>query len=258
MHKSKSQERLGQKTYNNNGTLMKIIEYNNIMNIIVEFQDKHKTKVVARYEQFLNGKIANPYDKTVHKIGYLGIGKYNQKDHYEIYKVWNGLIQRCYDPYFLDKHPTYRDCMVCEEWHNFQNFAKWYEENYYKCNNETMELDKDILIKGNKIYSPETCIFVPNRINLLFCKRQNDRGKYPIGVTEYYDKRRNYKKLMVQINTVDKRERKYFSLDKPFQTFTYYKEYKENYIKQIANEYKNLIPIELYNALYSYKVEIND
>ena len=120
-------------------------------------------------------------------------------------------------------------------------------------------MDKDILNKGNKVYSEDNCVFVPARINSLFLKNDVDRGKYPIGITEWNDIKNNKEpKLMVQINILNKRKRKYFPLSKPFQAFTYYKNFKENYIKQVADEYRDLIPKKLYDAMYEYKVEIND
>ena len=201
----------------------------------------------------------NPYDKTIFEIGYLGEGKYNRKIHFEIYKVWRCMLQRCYAPYYLDKHPTYRDCMVCEEWLNFQNFAKWYEENYYKVKEEKMSLDKDILYKGNKLYSPSTCVFVPQRINNLFTKGNAIRGEYPIGVS--YEKSCNKLTVCCNIYKNGKNKTEHlgrYSINKPFQAFYVYKKYKENYIKQVADEYKELIPKKLYDALYKYEVEIND
>ena len=123
-----------------------------------------------------------------------------------------------------------------------------------------MHLDKDILCKGNKIYSPETCIFVPNNINILFVKRDKMRGEYPIGVNYH----KQHKKLYVScgiINKDNKHKQKFlglFPLDKPFQAFYTYKQFKENYIKQVADEYRDLIPQKLYEAMYSYEVEIND
>lgn len=256
-------ERLGEENCNNFGTLMKIIVYNNVGDIWVEFQDEYKTKVHAEYGDFKKGKIKNPYDKNTYNIGYLGKGKYcvtiNGKVT-KVYKVWRDMLKRCYDPYFLNEHPTYRDCIVCEEWHNFQNFASWWEDNLYECNNEKMCLDKDILIKGNKIYSPKTCMFVPEKINTLIIKCDSSRGEYPIGVS--YDKQKN--KLMVRCNIFKTNKEKfykflgYFPINKPFQAFTCYKNFKENYIKQIADEYKELIPQKVYDALYKYEIEIND
>ena len=122
-----------------------------------------------------------------------------------------------------------------------------------------MQLDKDILNKGNKIYSPETCVFVPQRINNLFTKSNKIRGGYPIGVN--YSQNCNCLCVRCSILCEDKKKNKhlgYFSLDEPFKAFSTYKNFKENYIKKVADEYKELIPQKLYEALYKYEVEIND
>ena len=179
----------------------------------------------------------------------------HNKKQTKCYNTWCNMLKRCYSEEYHKKKPTYRDCKVCDEWLNFQNFAKWYEENYYGIANEEMHLDKDILCKGNKIYSTETCIFVPQRINVLFTKSNKMRGEYPIGIN-YYKK---YNCLVTRCNTLEKRiHLGYFSLDEPFKAFTTYKNFKENYIKKVADEYKELIPQKLYEALYKYEVEIND
>ena len=255
--------RLGELNISNEGYDMKIIEYNAYNDIWIEFQDRYKTKIHTTYYIFKNGSIKNPYHKTSYGVGYLGVGKYKCKKNGKItkcYKTWSHMLERCYDPYRLNEFPTYIDCYVCEEWHNFQNFAKWYEENYYEVKEERMNLDKDILIKGNKIYSPETCIFVPQRINILFTKSDKTRGEYPIGIHKYSNN-----KIRVLCSIYDGEKGKKvkihlgcFSLNEILQAFTCYKNFKENYIKQVADEYKDLIPIKLYNALYNYQVEIND
>ena len=252
-------KRIGEINISKEGYKMKIIEYNDFHNIWIEFQDEHKAKIHTAYQHFKNGQVKNPYHRSIFNIGYIGEGKYNGKTHPIIYKVWHSMIQRCYDPCYLNEHPTYRDCIVCEEWHCFQNFAKWWEENVYNCNNERMELDKDILAKGNKIYNPETCLIVPKRINTLFIKNNRRRGKYPIGVSEYYDKKWGYRKLSVSCNTLEsKKTLGYFPLSEPFHAFYAYKQFKENYIKQVADEYKDLIPQRLFEAMYKFEVEIND
>ena len=258
-------ERLGEVFHNKHGTLMKIIKYNNANDIWVEFQDEYKIKIHTSYKNFKNGVVKNPYDKEVYDVGYIGKGKYDKKNYPKVYQQWIDMLRRCYDPYYLNKKPTYIDCYVCNEWLCFQNFAKWCEENYYEVKNEIMHLDKDILIKGNKIYSPETCMFVPERINILFVKNKSIRGKYPIGISEYKEKKSNYKCLLVRCNFFDKEKNKNivknlktFPINRPFQAFTCYKNFKENYIKQVADEYKELIPIKLYEAMLKYEVEIND
>jgi hypothetical protein len=111
-----------------------------------------------------------------------------------------------------------------------------------------MDLDKDILVKGNKIYSPETCIFVPQRINKLIIKSDN------IKTTFHKDKRNKIYSATVRME--GKRYSKgFYSLE---EAKLYYKNLKENYIKQVADEYKDLIPQKLYNAMYKYEVEINN
>ena len=120
-----------------------------------------------------------------------------------------------------------------------------------------MCLDKDILFKGNKIYSPDTCVFVPNRINNLFTKRQNDRGEYPIGV--YYHKSKFNPQCSIYADFNKKYKQKHLgTFDTPEEAFHKYKKFKEQYIKEVAEEYKDLIPTKLYEAMCKYVVEIND
>lgn len=258
------QERLGEENYNYFGTLMKIVEYNGSSDITVEFQDEYKTRIKNReYKEFKKGGIKNPYDKEVCGVACIGIGKYKSRGgdgkKTKAYLYWHDMLKRCYDPYELNRRMDYIDVYICEEWLNFQNFAEWFYKNYYEIEGQKMQLDKDILCKGNKIYSPNNCIFVPMRINQLFIKQKNHRGIYPIGVK--FSKKRKVLEVCCNIIKNEKSKSIYlgsFPLDKPFQAFTCYKNYKENHIKQVADEYKNLIPIELYEALYRYEVEIND
>ena len=241
------------------GYEMKIIKYNGVRDIIVEFQDEYKAKVHTQYGAFKLGNIKNPYHPNIYGVGYIGQGKYLVNEHKKSYNHWRKMLQRCYDPYYINKHLTYIDCYVCNEWLNFQNFAEWFYKNYYEIKNSLMDIDKDILYKGNKIYLPKTCIFVPERINKLFTKNDKVRGEYPIGVTLRSDNKSLCAICSIYIN--NKHLNKHlgsFPLNRPFQAFTVYKNYKESYIKQVADEYKDLIPKELYEALYRYEVEIND
>ena len=248
-------ERLKEINVNRQGYSMKVIEYYDSRNMIIEFQDEYKTRVKCTYRGFKNGEIKNPNHKTVESVGYMGLGEYSYTTNPESYKKWCDMIIRCYNPYELNKHPTYIDCYIEDEMLCYQNFAKWYEENHYEIPNEALELDKDILYKGNKIYSKNTMILVPHRINCLFTKSSSKRGEYPIGVN-YYKK---YNCLVVRCQTLERRVHLgYFSLNEPFKAFTTYKNFKENYIKKVADEYKELIPAELYKAMYEYEVEIND
>ena len=169
------------------------------------------------------------------------------------------MLKRCYDPKYHEKEPTYINCKVCKEWSNFQEYGQWFIDNYYEIEGERMDLDKDILHKGNKIYSPDTCIFVPHRINTLFIKKDSNRGNYPIGVC--YDKQN--KKFRARCRIYDfkenKSKNKHLGLyDTPEQAFNAYKEFKEQNIKNMADYYKNFIPTKLYDVLYNYQVETTD
>jgi hypothetical protein len=252
---NKGNERIGETRNNNLGTKMEIIRYIDSNNIIVQFENNNYI-TNATYNQFCKGDIRNPDDKTIHNYGYIGIGNYEisvNKIHILRYKAWACMLERCYSPKFQSNHPTYKACTVCEEWLNYQNFAEWYNENYYEIENEKMQLDKDILIKGNKIYSPEACMFVPQSVNQIFVKRERERGKYPIGV--YLNKKTN--KYVSHCHNGNKQlHLGYFNT--PEDAFNVYKEFKESYIKQVANKYKGRIPDRLYNALYMYKVHIDD
>jgi len=244
------QDRTGESGYNNSGNYMKIIKYNNAMNVIVQYNDGYQTK--CTYNDFKRGKVFYPFNKSVYGVGFFGDGK--AKSSNKSYFIWFDTLKRCYDVKYLKKYPSYKGCTVCEEWHNYQNFAKWYDENYYEIPNEKMQLDKDILVKGNKIYSPETCVFVPQRINYIVLGRNRKRGKYPIGVYLHSDK----DKFCAQSHDINAKMIYLGRYITPEEAFKVYKQYKEDVIKQIAEKYKNFIPKILYNALYSYKIEITD
>ena len=183
LKKDKIRSRLGEERTNNFGSKMVIKEYRNSKDIDVYFPEYNWMTKNKEYQNFKRGNIKCPYEPRYFDIGYLGEGKYtvseNGKNKKE-YKIWHSMIKRCYDPKYQEKHSTYKGCIVEDYLLNFQNMGEWIEENYYKIPGETMCLDKDILHKGNKIYSRETCIFLPERINNLFFKSDKARGKCPI------------------------------------------------------------------------------
>jgi len=97
------------------------------------------------------------------------------------YRAWRNMLQRCYSSKFQESWPTYKGCSVSDEWLRFSNFKRWMECQDF----EGMQLDKDLLFGGNKIYSAETCVFVTRGVNLFTIDRGNDRGEYLIGVSLY-------------------------------------------------------------------------
>lgn len=228
---------------------MKIVEDNG-STITVEFQDSKRFRSTTIYSNFKMGQIKNPYDVTVFNIGYLGVGKYsareNNKKMTNEYTYWTDILSRCY--HNPQKYPAYFGiCKVCDEWHNFQNYAKWYNENYYEVpTKERMHTDKDILIPGNTIYSPNTCLMVPQRINMLFLNKPNKRG-LPMGISKT-DKGYSAKYNACKLGTYDDIGT----------AFNVYAKRKELEIKRIADLYRKYIPEKLYRALYDYKVLIEN
>lgn len=252
--------RIGETRKNNSGSEMIIVEYRNARDIDVYFEKYDYIAKNRQYGEFKKGNIKCPFERRYYGIGYLGSGNYMTSEngnHTKIYDTWNNMLQRCYSKKYQEKEPTYIGCKVCEEWHNLQNFRSWFEENYYEVEGEKMCLDKDILIKHNKIYSPDTCVFVPQTINLLFTKRNNSRGSSVIGTNQKNGK--YIARCSIFNPETGKSERKHLGIyatqEKAFEV---YKQFKEKNIKEVADYYKNRIPERLYNALYNYEVEITD
>ena len=248
------ENRIGEVSYTKYGTKAVIIEYVNYNKVLVEFQDQYKYSYYTSYLNFQKGMLTNPYEcrnKNGNGIGFIGVGKYNSKEHKEAYQKWKAILDRCIRNDYSNKAiSSYKDCTVCEEWLNFQYFAKWFYENKYPCN-DPLCVDKDILVHGNKLYSPDTCLLVPQRINLLFVKEKGRRGSLPIGV---------YKEKNTYISSITKlyKKERIGSSDNKKEAFQKYKIEKEKYIKSVAEEYKNKIPEKLYNAMYRYEVKITD
>ena len=256
----KTTDRTGEKRLNNFGSEMVIVDYRGCMDVDVYFPEYDWVYKSVTYQKFKDGGVKCPYERSVYGVGYFGNGEYKAWENGKntrIYNTWYDMLKRCYDKEYHKKQPTYKNCTVCDEWLNFQNFARWNEENYYEIEGEVMCLDKDILFKGNKIYSPETCVIVPQAINKLFTKRQNDRGDSAIGTSPVDGK------YMVRCHMINpktgKSKRKYLGIyDTQEKAFKIYKYYKEKNIKMVADYFREQIPDKLYDALYNYEVEIDD
>ena len=253
-----SNKRLGETVMQKCGELAYIVEYVNSKDITVQFKTTGEL-VKTEYGHFVRGGVKSHFTASVFGVGITGLEpiRDEQGELLSSYVCWSNMLMRCYSAKYRAKYPTYIDCRVCDEWLFYPNFKNWYDKNYYKINNKTSQLDKDILIKNNKVYSPETCIFVPNFINTLFTKRQNDRGDLPIGVR--YNKTCKKYQARLSVFKDGKSVRKnlgYFTT--PEEAFEAYKRAKEDYIKETADNYKDKIPTKLYQAMYAYEVDIND
>lgn len=223
---------------------MKIIEYRNHDDIDIEFLDDfHYVKTHQRYSNFRVGQVRNPYDRTLFGVGYVGVGEYKLSEKNKqtrVYTAWSQMLNRCYNSNEAQKRPAYYGIVtVCEEWQCFQNFAKWYFDNYYEIEGR-LHVDKDILCPGNKVYSPDKCLLVPQRINMIFMNKPNKydlpNGIRPVG--NKFEAKYNGK----HIRTLS-------SLNEAIQAHT---DAKRRHIREVAEEYKEIIPVKVYDALMNW------
>lgn len=144
------------------------------------------------------------------KVYGIGVNDYEGKvtigcKHIKSYSVWNNMLRRCYDTKFQEKNPTYVGCTVCDEWLSFKNFKEWFDKNYRYELDIRLELDKDLLVEGNKIYSPDNCVFLPKKINSFLTNNQANNTSGVVGVS--WHKRDN--KFEVRISDFDTHKSRY-------------------------------------------------
>ena len=235
---------VGDKFTTNQGCVATVIEYNGAFDVVVTFDDGLYRKTVAAAE-LRKGKVRNPFLPSVYGVGYTGAGEFSPtidgKNTSE-YSAWREMIKRCYSEKSQEIRPTYKGCTVCEEWHNFQNFAKWYtSQSHY---GKGYQVDKDFLIDGNKLYSPTACVLAPPQINSLLTGSPVDRTKYPVGVCWHEDAQ----KYAAQIN-INGQLRYLGVFDTVEIASDIYQKAKKQYIKEIALEWKDKIDEKLFDAL---------
>ena len=166
------------------------------------------------------------------------------------YALWHSMLERCYSKSFHEKQPTYIGCSVSDNFKYYHLFHVWCQTQI-GFGKEGYQLDKDLLIKGNKLYSEDTCVFIPKELNALLIKRTLDRGIYPIGVNKHGSK------FMAQCRKEGK-IKCLGTFDTPELSFQAYKTFKEAYIKEQAELYKDSIEPRAYQALLNYEVSLDD
>ena len=229
---------------------VKVVEYRSATDVIVQFENTGYVTTTS------TGNLKKGFvkDRTVPSVSGFGIvGDTNIRDDYGViekeYRKWENMLSRVY------ARPTksYLDCSVSPKFQKYSDFRDWCNKQI-GFDQEGWVLDKDILVKRNKVYSPETCCFVPSDINAIFIRQENIRGKQPIGV--WFDKRGGTYQSDICVGT-NKRKR-LGGFNSPEEAFQAYKQAKEAYIKEVAELYKDQIDIRVYEALMKYEVDIND
>lgn len=254
-------DRLNEENYNNQGCKMKIVKYNNANEIIVEFDNNPNQQIKTCYTHFKKGNVSNPFIPSVYNVGITGIeapcmnGNIKLKE----YTTWIRMIERCYKEIKKPGDESYEDCWVCDEFLYYPNFYNWItQQDNYEVWKTTYNfaLDKDILFKGNKIYAPDKCCLVPNKINNLIKNSKSRRGKYLIGVTK--DNKGDF--ISQCWNGLINKNIHLGRFDTEYDAYLAYKKYKEKLIKETAEiEYNNgIITKACRDALFNYEVEPTD
>ena len=232
----------------------KVLKYNDSANVVIQFLNT-RFETVATLCNIGKGEVKYPYSPSVFGVGILGTKYPSEVNGVKTkeYVLWKSMLQRCYSDSFKKKRPTYEGCEVSDKFKSYEYFYEWCHSQV-GFGNQDWHLDKDLLIKGNKVYNESTCVFLPKEINLLLIKRDNNRGEHLIGVC--WHKKDNAFVAKVAKN---KGKREYLGFFKTeIEAFNAYKEAKESFIKEQANKWKSQIDERAYNALMNYQVDITD
>ena len=162
------------------------------------------------------------------------------------YKTWTSMIRRCYSDRYHKHRPTYVGCEVCDEWRYFSNFKRWFDENF----KAGYVLDKDILVQGNRVYSPDTCCFVPPYINALLAMNGSKRGKLKTGV--YF----HQGKYVVQCG-INREQKRIGTFDNEDEAHEAYKKAKYAEIKRVATDAlkEGIIDQRVYDGLLRFEIK---
>ena len=232
----------------------KIVKYNDCYDVEIQFVTTgYETTVQLGHIK--SGSVKDPYLPSVCGVGILG-AKYPSKVNgvkTKEYKLWQSMLERCYSATYQKQRPTYEGCEVSDNFKSYEYFYEWCHKQI-GFSNQGWQLDKDLLIKGNKVYSESTCVFIPAEINLVLTKSNKTRGEHLIGVN--WDKTNKAFKARVNKSKGKQEHLGYYNTE--LEAFNAYKQAKESFIKEQANKWKGKIDIRAYNALMNYQVEITD
>ena len=232
----------------------KIIKYNNAKDVEIQFVNTG-FETTVQLGNIRNGNVKDPYVPSVYGVGIAG-AKYPSTINGVLtkeYTLWCSMLKRCYSDGFKKQRPTYEDCEVSESFKSYEYFYEWCHKQI-GFSNKDWQLDKDLLAKGNKIYSEDFCVFIPSDINLLLTKRTASRGKHLIGVCWH----NTNKAFMAQVGKNKGKQEHLGHFKTELEAFNAYKKAKEAFVKEQANKFKSQIDPRAYNALMNYTVEITD
>lgn len=227
----------GQIFKTNSGSELEVIKYICAKDILVQFTDKKTAPFKAHVGNLRKGKYKNPYQPFLLGVGFHGVGKYSSKIHKEAFKCWTYLLYRIFSEVEHKQRPSTGDLIIYNDWLNFQNFAEWHEQNYIT----GWELDKDILVKYNNLYSPQTCCFVPREINTRYPKRHSKSDRvYSNKINKYQAQARNIHGVRKAFSSKDRGEVVAWKIKAVKEVLDYLAEkYSANLRKDVYHSLKN-------------------
>ena len=236
----------------------KIVKYNDNRNVEVQFL-KTGFETSVHLVQVKRGNVKDPYLPSVYGVGVSG-NKYPIRANGVItkeYTLWYSMLSRCYSDGFKNKRPTYEGCEVSDKFKSYEYFYEWCNKQIgfgNDGNGNPFQLDKDLLVKGSKVYSENTCVFIPSEINSLLIKSTASRGEHLIGVC--WNKKA--KAFIARVNKSKGGSEWLGYFNTELEAFNAYKQAKESFIKEQAEKWKDEIDERAYKALMDYEVNIDD
>lgn len=248
----KNKIKVGDVFKSNEGSFYTVIKKLNGYTFAIRFNDENQYIRSVSASNIKSGTIKNPFFINTYGVGYLGVGIFSSRRKGETglsyeYRTWRNMLRRVYAPDTQRDIKAYKGCSVCGEWFNFQNFAKWLNEN--ECYEKNYQLDKDILLQGNKEYSPSACSLIPQQINKIFSDPCKGSRSYLVGV-----RKKSSEKKYSSVLTVNAKQVFIGVFGTEQEAHQAYVVAKEAYVKEVANKWRGRIDERVYDALMNWRV----
>lgn len=227
------------------GVNCRVTRYESYRKITIQFMDEFQHEAITQGYNLKSGKVKNPYHRSVFGVGFIGSGDYKVTIDGSLtreYITWRSMLSRCYYSGSAEKNNSYSGCSVSPDWHSLQVFAEWFHAQPF--NSLGYDLDKDVVVPGNRIYSAEACAFVPREINSLIVDRRKYRGDLPVGVSR--GMRKGTFRAYSSVGGKFIHEGVYST---PEEAEAAYREAKKARVKQVAEAWKDRIDPRVYYAL---------
>ena len=227
-----------------------VISYKNAHNVTVRFLETGYEKTTNK-SNIIRGVVKDKFAPSCYGVGITGaLPSRITGVLVAQYQLWSSIIQRCSDNNYQIKQPSYKGCVVSDNFKNYEYFYDWCNKQV-GVGNEGWQLDKDLLSSGGNSYHEDHCVFIPQYINILFNNNPKNRGACKIGVTlnrdgKFYAKVSMWGKqvFLGSFKTED-------------EAYEAYKSSKESYVKEVADKYKGKIDHRVYEYLNNFKLEVS-